>query len=117
MTIGSNGYFVDGIKSKAPSTGSLGGLRASRVNRNGCATREQSSDAERDCLVQRKRKAGQKPGLYTREELNGDHKQCGVRGAEVQAVAEKEGARKSGWPDGQAKEGRKQGEARLQTLK
>ena len=67
--------------------------------------------------MQGKRKAGQKPGLYTGEELNGDHKQCGVRGVEVQAVAEKEGARKSGWPDGQAKEGRKQGEARLQTLK
>jgi len=27
----------------------------------GCATREQSSDAERDCLAQRKRKAGGSP--------------------------------------------------------
>jgi hypothetical protein len=31
-------------------------------NRWGCAGREQSSDAERDCLAQRKRKAGLKPG-------------------------------------------------------
>lgn len=82
------------------------------------ATREQSSDAERDCLAQRKTEGwAQAPASTQGEELNGDHKRCGVMGTKIQAVAEKEGARKRGWPAGQAKAGRKQGEARLQTLK
>jgi len=59
------------------------------VNRNGCATREQSSDAERDCLVQRKRKAGLKPGRYTGEELNVHHKGCGGRVESTQEFVEK----------------------------
>jgi len=89
-------------------------LKASRVKRNGSATTEQNSDAGRDCLAQRKRKAGLKPGLYTGEELNRDHKGYGERGKGIQALVEKVGARKCEWPDGQAKAGRKQGEARLQ---
>ena len=56
---------------------------------NGCARREQSSEAERDGLVERKRKVGLNPGLYTGEELNGDHKRCGVRRAEIQALVER----------------------------
>jgi hypothetical protein len=51
----------------------------------GCAATEQSSDAERGWLVQRKRKAGLKPGpLHTGEQLNGDHKRCGERGETTQ---------------------------------
>ena len=65
----------------------------------------------------KKAEAGVKPGLYTGEELNGDHKGYGERGKGIQGLVEKVGARKRGWPDGQAKAGRKQGETRLQSLK
>jgi hypothetical protein len=46
-------------------------------------------------------------------ETNEGHKGYGGRGAEVQALVEKKGARKRECPKGQAKAGRKQGEARL----
>jgi len=46
-------------------------------------------------------------------ELNEGHKGYGRRGVGIQALVEKKGARKSECPEGQAKAGRKQGEARL----
>ena len=55
----------------------------------GCATREQGSDAERDCLVQRKRKAGLKPAPYTGEESNVDPKGCGGWVESTQEFVEK----------------------------
>jgi len=46
-------------------------------------------------------------------ELNEGHKGYGRRGVAIQALVEKEGAREPECPEGQAKAGRKQGEARL----
>ena len=46
-------------------------------------------------------------------ELNEGHKGYGRRGVGIQALVEKKGARKSECPEGQAKAGRKHGEARL----
>jgi len=46
-------------------------------------------------------------------EVNDGHKGYGRRGVGIQALVEKKGARKSECPEGQAKAGRKQGEARL----
>ena len=45
--------------------------------------------------------------------VNEGHKGYGRRGVGIQALVEKKGARKSECPEGQAKAGRKQGEARL----
>jgi hypothetical protein len=51
------------------------------------------------------------------DNLNEDHKRYGERGMGIQALVEKVEARLRDCPGGQAKEGRKQGEARLQSLK
>ncbi len=45
--------------------------------------------------------------------VNEGHKGYGRRGVGIQVLVEKKGARKSECPEGQAKAGRKQGEARL----
>ena len=60
---------------------------------------------------------GRPPAPHTGEQLNGDHKRCGERGETTQGLVEIGEWRKRRWPDGQAKAGRKQGEARLQIEK
>ena len=88
-----------------------------RVNRNGWATRERSSESERDCLAQKKPGGRVEPTSTQEKKLNGHHKRCGESEETIQALVQIGERRKRRWPDGQAKKGRKQGETRLQTLK